>query len=174
MLHIIPKSTYHAPDWYWIVSGFSQIWSSASLTYVERSNSTYTTWCATHHATKIANPEDLLQVMQAQVQPSLMAMGIVVKAPPKALAGTYAITESAHAAMIALATSIAAGRPLPGGGPTFNYSDMAGGQHAFTAPQFLGLANACDSYLYGWTQALISNLNGKGGSYPARIVTITA
>jgi hypothetical protein len=171
MLHIMPKSDYHAPDWYWIVTGFANVWSSASLTYVERTNPAYIAWCGAHHATKISGPDELLQVMQTQVQPSRMATGVLLKSP-KTLSATYAITDVAHASMTALATSIAAGRPLPGGGTTFNYGDITGVQHAFTAPQFLGFAHACDNYVYGWTQALIANLNGKAGSYPTRNLTL--
>ena len=164
----IPKSTYAASTWYWNVVGISKVWSGASLSFVDRSGD-FSTW--PHSPTTIGNVVDLMQVMVQQVQPQIMMQGIVVEAPAT-LAGTYAITDDAHAAMTVLATSIASGRALPGGGSAFNYIDMTGMQHSFSAEQFLAFAHACDNYIYNWTQALAANLANKSAAYPSNTITL--
>jgi len=159
------KIAYNARNWYWLVSGGSQIWSSASMSYIPQNNSTFTAWMEKgHHATKI-NTEDLIEVMQSQVKPTVMKAGMTVKSPKK-LSGVYALDDASHARITTLANSIAAGRPLPGGGSTFNFADNTGTQHAFTSSEFLAFAHACDNFIYNWDQALRSIIMGQGGSFP--------
>jgi hypothetical protein len=152
-------------NWYWLVTGRSQIWSSEALNYIPYNNAAYIAWTNRgNHPTKIT-AEDLVQVMQSQVRPMVMKTGMTVKSPKK-LIGIYALDDASHARITTLANSLAAGRPLPGGGSTFNFADNTGKQHPFTAAEFLAFAHACDNFIYNWDQALRSIIMGDGGSFP--------
>jgi hypothetical protein len=72
----------------------------------------------------------------------------------------------------ALATGIAAGKPLPGGGSTFNYPDITGAAHAFSAANFLNFGTAIEDYVYNYRETLRTLLGGGSGSLPSSSLTI--
>jgi hypothetical protein len=166
---------YNPSNWYWCVAGnTTQVWSSAQLAYVPITDATYTAWLAAGNlATNIGSPAELIQVMQQQVVPLLQASGIaIISTSTPSLSGTYAIDPASLANLTALSTGIAAGKPLPGGGTSFNYADLAGVQHAFTAAAFLNLAAAIETYVYDFDQALAALIAGQSATMPAPPLTI--
>lgn len=85
------------------------------------------------------------------------------------LNGTYAVDQISQMNIIAIETSINAGRGFPGGGAaTFNYPDTAGAMHAFTEPNFTNFAAAVRDYVY----ALNSVGAGASSALPAATATI--
>lgn len=161
---------YNAHNWYWIVAGSARVWSSASLSYIEKTNNDYVVWCKRGNIpTMIESSSSLLQVLSQQVQPTVMAKGVQLMTDP---GGNYPLTDAALTLMGNLNNNIIAGRPLLGGGDTFNFTDADGAQRAFSAAKFSDFVHACHNYVYTWTQALTTNLNGGKAVYPSRQIKI--
>ncbi len=166
---------YTPSNWYWVVSGNSTlVWSSARLDYVPTTDSTYATWrAAGNRATNIGSATDLIGVIQQQVVPNLLTGGVViVSTGTPELDATYAIDSASQANLTALSTGIAAGKPLPGGGETFNYPDITGTMHAFSAANFLNFAAEIEGYFYNFNQALPVLISGGSTSLPSNSLTI--
>jgi hypothetical protein len=166
---------YNSRNWYWVVAGSTaQVWSSASLSYASVTDATYEAWLASgNRATNIGSAAELIQVMQQQAVPLLQASGVAVTSTSTpSLSGIYAIDPASLANLTALSTGIAAGKPLPGGGTSFNYADITGAQHAFTAASFLNLAAAIETYVYDFDQALVALIAGQPATMPSQPLTI--
>lgn len=166
---------YNPGDWYWIVAGStSQVWSSARVEYAPVNDQTYVAWLSSGGLpTKIANATELAQVLLQQWAPLVQAGGVqVTSTGTPALNGTYAVDAVSQAQITSLSTGIAAGKPLPGGGSTFNYSDITGGQHAFNSTNFLDFAAAIEGYIYNFNQALIASVSGTPTALPSTALTI--
>jgi hypothetical protein len=86
-----------------------------------------------------------------------------------ALNGTYAIDQLSQMDIIAIETSLNAGKGFPGGAVAFNYADTSGVMHAFTAANFADFAAAVRDYVY----ALKSVIAGASMTLPAPTSTIT-
>lgn len=144
------------------------------MAYVPVADATYQAWLAAGGvATNILNAAELLEVLQNQWSPLVSAAGVaIVSTGTPALNGTYAIDPATLANIVGLSTGIAAGKPLPGGGSTFNYRDIVGSPHAFTAANFLNFAAAIESYVYGADQAIETLVNGGTAMPPSQPVTI--
>jgi hypothetical protein len=152
-----------------------QVWSSAQSAYVSITDASHTEWLAAtgNRATNIGSAAELVQVMQQQVVPLLQASGVaIISTNTPSLSGTYAIDPASLANLTALSTGIAAGKPLPGGGTNFNYADIAGAQHVFTAAAFLNLAAAIETYVYDFDQALAALIAGQSATMPVAPLTI--
>jgi hypothetical protein len=160
---------YNANDWYWNVDG-PHLWSSASLSYVKPTDPKYLAWSQRgNYATDMTDKVGMLEVMIRQVQPIIMAQGIVLQNDP---GGSYALTDANLTIMGNLSHLIAAGHPLMGGGETFNFIDVNGVQHAFTGEEFTKFVHACHSYMYNWSQALAIAINGGKVKYPSNKISI--
>jgi hypothetical protein len=169
-------AAYNPAAWYWIVAGgTTQIWSSAALAYVAPSDPGYQAWLAQGNLpSRIGSVGELLQVMLAQVVPGLFAQGVAVQSSgTPALNATYALIPSALDALTSLSTGIAAGKPLPGGGATFNYPDATGSPHALTGTNLLNLAAAIEGYVYDYQQSLGALLAGTTAAFPTQPLTIS-
>lgn len=79
----------------------------------------------------------------------------IVSTSTPALNGTYAIDAATQQNISAVASGIASRNRVPGGGSTFNYFDMAGAPHAFSATNFLNFAAAAEDYIYALSQGTI-------------------
>jgi hypothetical protein len=171
---MIQLGNYNPSIWYWIVAGSTTlVWSSASMSYVPVTDATYVAWLTGNSATIIDTPQNLGDVLAQQVFPTVFARGAnVTSTGTPALNGLYAMDADTQGNLTALSTGIAAGKPLPGGGTTFNYPDMSRAQHAFTGPQFLNLATAIESYIYVYEQAVAANLAGGSVAIPSNNLTI--
>lgn len=170
-------SSYNPANWYWAVGGSAtQVWSSARAQYVPVSDADYQAWIANVYPapTPIPNATELYNVLMDQWTPSAQSPGVQVKSTATpALSGTYAIDVAATANLSALSTGIAAGKPIPGGGTTFIYLDLASAPHAFGAADFLNFATAIENYLYNFNIQLLSLLNGvSGAALPSTILSI--
>jgi hypothetical protein len=173
-------SRYNPLNWYWIVPGLAGVWSSARLAYVPTSDATYLAWIAANNApTAIGAAADLADVMLTQWLPPTLRAGVaVLSTATPALNGTYTLDPGAPSslpglnAITSISTGIAAGKALPGGGTTFNYADVTGTPHAFTAANFLNFAAALESYVYALTQAVGFLVSGGTTTLPAQPVVI--
>jgi hypothetical protein len=103
-----------------------------------------------------------VQQGQAAFFAALLAGCQIVSTGTPALNATYRIDQAQQQTIAGIATGIAARNRVPGGGADFNYPDIDGNLHAFTATNFLDFASAVEDYVYA-----LSN----GGS-PAQPVTI--
>jgi hypothetical protein len=174
------RPPYNPLNWYWIVPGQTGVWSSARLTYVAVTDATYLAWCAAGNtATTIPSAADLASVMLTQWLNPTLAAGVAVQSTATpALNATYTLDPNAPSslpglnAITSISTGIAAGKPLPGGGATFNYADVTGAMHAFTAANFLNFAAALESYLYLLTQAVGVLVTGGTATLPTPPVVI--
>jgi hypothetical protein len=159
---------YDANDWYWTID--DRLWSSASLSYVKSTDRKYLAWCERgNYPTAIDERSGLLEVLTRQVQPNIMAQGIVLQNDP---GGSYALTDANLTMMGNLSHLIDAGHSLMGGGETFNFIDVNGIQRAFTGEQFTKFVHACHSYMYNWSQALATVIYGGKTKYPSNNISI--
>jgi len=108
-------------------------------------------------------------VLAAQAQAALAAGLKVSSTSTPALNGTYAVDALSQMDIIAIETSLNAGKGFPGGSTTFGYPDCAGVQHAFTESAFTDFAAAVRDYVYG-IRAVIS---GAATTLPASSVAIS-
>jgi hypothetical protein len=161
---------YTPANWYWIVAGSTtQVYSSAGVAYVSVLDGTYQAWrTAGNLPTNILNAEELFDVLVAQWAPSYLLVGInLVSTGTPALNGTYALDPVSQQQITGVATSLAAGRGLPGGGSTFLYQG-----HPFSGANFLNFADAAEGYVYGLYQSLGEIVMTGSGSLPSQTVTI--
>ena len=104
---------------------------------------------------------------------SLLAGGITLTSTgTPALNGTYSTTPTAMVNTAGIATSIANGLGLPGGGATFNYRDSSGAAHAFDAAHFLPFAAAVRDFVYHCDEAMATIAAGGTATFPSNQVTI--
>lgn len=100
---------------------------------------------------------------------SMLATGLaLVSTSTPALNGTYACDQLSQMDIIAIETSINAGKGFPGGATTFNYPDHTGVMHSFTETNFTDFAAAVRDYVY----ALKSVIAGASTTLPAASATI--
>jgi len=98
-----------------------------------------------------------------------MTAGLTIaSAGTPALNGTYAVDAVSQADIVAIETSLNAGKGFPGGVTTFNYPDVTGVMHAFTEANFTDFAAAVRDYVY----ALKSVIAGASTTLPAASTTI--
>lgn len=107
--------------------------------------------------------------VQEQAAALLAGPVTVACAAVPALDGTYAIDAASQAQIRGIATGISTGLGLPGGGATFNWTDTAGGAHAWPAAQFVAFAKGVMNFVYAATQAA----QGHSTTLPATTLTIT-
>lgn len=92
----------------------------------------------------------------------------IVSTATPALNGTYAIDQLTQMDIIAIETSLNAGKGFPGGAAMFNYHDMSGVLHVFSAANFTNFAAAVRDYVY-MLKALIA---GASTALPASTTSI--
>jgi hypothetical protein len=157
-------------DGYWFVGNDqSKVYSSARTGYVSVSDSTYKDWASQHATPTVQSAQDLLNVLINRWLPLYFAKGVQIKSTgTSSLNGTYSMDDANQQRITSIATSIAAGRGLPGGGSTFNYQG-----HTFNADQFLDFATAAENWVYAVGQALGSIVLNSSGSMPSQPVTIS-
>lgn len=85
-----------------------------------------------------------------------------------ALNGRYAVDQLSQMDIIAIETSINAGKGFPGGATTFSYADIAGVVHSFTEANFTDFAATVRDYVY----ALKSVIAGASTTLPSSTSTI--
>ncbi|MEM5435228.1 hypothetical protein [Paraburkholderia diazotrophica] len=105
----------------------------------------------------------------AQKAQAALAVGLsIASTGTPALNGTYACDALSQSDIIAIETSLSAGKGFPGGATTFGYPDTAGVMHSFSAADFTNLAAAVRDFVYG-CRAVIS---GASTTLPAATATI--
>ena len=72
----------------------------------------------------------------------------IVSTGTPALNGTYAIDQLSQMDIIAIETSLNAGKGFSRGASTFNYADASGVIHSFTEANFTNFAAAIGDYVY--------------------------
>ncbi|CAG9244899.1 conserved hypothetical protein [Paraburkholderia caribensis] len=108
---------------------------------------------------------------QALIQSAQLALAIGLKiasTSTPALNSTYAVDQLSQSDIIAIETSLNAGKGFPGGSTTFSYPDAAGALHTFSAASFTNLAAAVRDFVYG-CRAVIA---GASTTLPSTSVTI--
>ena len=103
-----------------------------------------------------------------QAQAMLSAGCQIASTGTPALNATYAVDSLSQMHVVAVETSIAAGKGLPGGGGTVNWPDVTGALHAFTAANFSDFAAALRDFVFALSAIVASN----SGTLPAQPVTI--
>ena len=162
-------NSYNPMDWYWIVGGDdTRVFSSKASAYLPATDSTYTAWAADNPTTKILDAEQLYEVLLQQWVPPYLATGVQIESTGNSnLNGTYPMDPASQQQITGIATSISAGRGLPGGGSTFRYQG-----HQFDQTSFLNFATAAENWVYNSYQALGEIVMTGSGSMPEQPVTI--
>ena len=98
-----------------------------------------------------------------------LAAGLMITSTSTpSISGTYAVDQLTQMDIIAIETSLNAGRGFPGGATTFNYPDTSGALHAFSETNFTNFAAAVRDYVYG----LKSVIAGASMTLPGSMATI--
>lgn len=108
------------------------------------------------------------QALIQSAQAALAAGLAIVSTGTPALNGTYTVDQLSQSDIIAIETSLNAGKGFPGGATTFNYPDAAGAFHGFSEANFTNFAAAVRDYVYG----LKSVIAGASTTLPATSATI--
>lgn len=112
------------------------------------------------------NPATIEPSQQAR---NALAVGLqIVSTGTSALNGTYAVDAVSQADIIAIETSINAGKGFPGGSATFDYPDVAGSMHSFSEANFTNFAAAVRDFVY----ACRSVIAGQSAAVPNGFATI--
>jgi len=167
---MLSASTFDPADWYWyIADDATRVWSSRRAAYYSLTDADYQTWLTKNaKATAIASTSDLLDILISLWMPIYLAAGMQVESTATpALNGTYPLDQTSQSQVTGVATSIAAGRGLPGGSSTFNYQS-----HVFNEVNFLNFADACSNFVYLSYQALGRSVMTGSGSMPEQPVVI--
>lgn len=98
------------------------------------------------------------------------AAGITITSTsnPGTVNGTYPIDPQSQQVIAAIYSGIRGGDGVPGGGATFQFTDITGVNHAFTAVDFTGFAKAVRDLVY----ALIEQAKQQSPVWPNQMVTI--
>lgn len=99
---------------------------------------------------------------------ALMAGLTITSTGTPSLNGTYACDALSQSDIIAIETSLNAGKGFPGASTTFNYPDASGVMHSFTATSFTDFAAAVRDFVYGCK----SVISGASTALPASTATI--
>jgi len=108
------------------------------------------------------------QSSSASAQAAISAGLSITSANTPALNGTYAVDPLSQMDIIAIETSLNAGKGFPGGATAFGYPDTSGVMHAFTAADFADFAVAVRDYVY----ALKSVIAGASTTLPQSTTAI--
>lgn len=106
--------------------------------------------------------------LSAQATAALLAGLQITSTGTPALNGTYACDQLSQMDIIAIETSLNAGKGFPGGATTFNYPDTTGAMHSFSATNFANFAAAIRDFVY----ACKSVITGQSGTLPSGAATI--
>jgi hypothetical protein len=106
----------------------------------------------------------LAQQAQAMLDSGLQ----IVSTGTPALNGTYACDPATYQRVGGIVAAIGASLGLPGGGGTFNWPDISGTPHSFSAANFSALAKAMMDFEY----ALNTIIGANSGTLPSQPVTI--
>jgi len=166
-------------DWYWIVDDdTTQVWSSAKARYVTLTDPLYEEWLESHTPTKIDSEASLFGILMDKY-PSGTPMGRllammngaiqITSSSKPSLNGTYAIDSASRGNITGIATSINAGLGVPGGAETFNYPDIQGQPHQWTASLFIEFAREVMNFVYAISQVL----GGHSVDIPSQPITIS-
>lgn len=116
-------------------------------------------------------PTDAQVAEQTLIQSAYAAMlaGLkIASSSSPALNGTYAVDQLSQMDIIAIETSLSAGKGFPGGVATFSYLDVTGTMRPFSESNFMNFAAAVRDYVY----ALKSVTAGVLTTLPASSVMI--
>lgn len=132
---------------------------------------------ATYYASIPASIQALLPAPTGTITPSpaqqaasMLASGIAITSTgTPALNATYAVDQPSQMDIIAIETSLNAGKGFPGGATNFNFPDITGAMHSFSAANFTNFAAAVRDYVY----ALKSVIAGASQTLPAGTASIS-
>ena len=112
------------------------------------------------------NPATIPLSMQAA---TMLATGLkIASTSTPALNGVYAVDPVSQADIVAIETSLNAGKGFPGGGTTMTYLDVSRVPHTFSEANLTNFAAAVRDYVY----ALKSVMAGSSMTLPAASTTI--
>lgn len=162
---------YDPADCYWQIwdpanprNDDGQRFSSARFMWVNTSDAAYTAWLASGRLpSRVTSQAELIEVMQAQVQPLLVSQGVQTSL------GKFAIDGDARDRLQRVALYCVANNRFPAGLGSLSIPRIdGGGLAAFATPaQFLAFATALEDYAVGFEQAVATL-----GALPAQPVNI--
>lgn len=132
----------------------------------------YEAWVSDGNTADPVPAPSSVAVAQGKLDAALTAGVTVTSTATPALNGVYAVDPPSQANISGIATGIAARSRLPGGGSTFNYGDISGGQHAFASADFLNFADAVEDFCYALYAAFEGDAIGGSPSWPSSALTI--
>ncbi|WP_322069976.1 hypothetical protein [Paraburkholderia bannensis] len=105
----------------------------------------------------------------AQQAAKAMTAGLAIEsASTPSINGVYAVDQLSQMDVIAIETSLNAGKGFPGGATAFGYPDAAGALHSFSQANFADFAAAVRDFVYGCKSAI----GGQSTMIPSATVAI--
>ena len=117
----------------------------------------------------LSEAELTAQTLVQSAQAALSAGIAITSSATPALNSTYAIDQLSQMDIIAIETSLNAGKGFPGGATTFNYPDTSGVLHTFSESNFTDFAAAVRDNVY----ALRSVIAGASATLPSSTAEIS-
>lgn len=116
-----------------------------------------------------ATSDELAQEALVQSARSMLASGLeIVSTGTPALNGVYAVNQLSQSDIIAIETSLNAGKGFPGGAVSLNYPDSVGALHQFSEANFTDFATAVRDFVY----ACRSVIAGQSTTLPPTSIRI--
>lgn len=162
-------------NWYYQVTQYpGQVFSTQIMSYVTDDDPTYLNWMASGFtADTIDTAQILSQVLLNNWLPFYLTNGVAASSQLNPLlSGTYAVQDQDITRISAIATGIASGKGLPGGGTTFWYADIADNLHSFTQEEFLTFAKSIENWMYDLRISIRMVCQQAPGNLPTQPINI--
>lgn len=162
-------------NWYYQVSQFpNQVFSTARMAYVPIDDLDYQSWKLGNLTTdQFSTGSTLTPLLLQNWLPFYLTRGVEVTSMTNPLlSGTYAVQDADTARISSIATGIASGKGLPGGGSTFWYADINDQLHSFTQEEFLNFAKSIENWMYDLRISIRTISQQNIGSIPIQPVNI--
>jgi hypothetical protein len=161
--------------WYYQVSQFpNQVFSTDQMAYVSIDDPDYQSWTQGGLiADQFTTGSELTSLLLSNWLPFYLPRGVEVSSSTNPLlSGTYAVQDADTARISSIATGIASGKGLPGGGSTFWYAHINDQLHSFTQEEFLNFAKSIENWMYNLRIAIRTISQQNVGSIPVQPVNI--
>lgn len=171
----MPLAFFNSDDWYWQVTGDTNLWSSKRFMYVDPTDADYQTWLTLGGTiTKIDTQDSLGAVMAGERIPSyIRSTGLAItSASNPALNATYALDDLTLVQVGTVARDAACAFGLPMSLSTFNFPDINSTLVAFSADEIRRLYIAMRDYVAGVNIAISGLVHGNSAELPDQPVEI--
>jgi hypothetical protein len=162
-------SSYTPLNWYWVVGGSTtQVYSSASQSYVAVADATYSAWLAAGNKPTVIDTDNDLKIML--FQEDALSINLTSTGTPS-LNGLYSVSKSSQLNVTETIDYFELNGNFPGGVTTLPWMGSDGTAHTFPdTTNFKNFATAFANFVAAIVEYIDSN--GAAGAIPSTVITI--